>query len=224
MEQNFQTSFIPKRPIVETTAKSSKPVGFFMILSIFVFIAVCVSYGGLYFYKEIIVKNIEQKKKDLKLAEGRFEIDTIKKYTNLDKKLIASKEVLGQHIALTPIFKELQKITMKTVRYTDFSYSFAGGKDNKIEVNLKGIGIGYRSIALQSDLFAKDKNFINPVFSGLSLDDKGNVSFDLIFTVDQAFVDFDQNIKIEDSTADNVISENDLVNNEDLSINLEETD
>lgn len=220
MEQNFQTSFIPKRPVVETTAKVSKPVGIFMILSIFIFLAVGVGYGGLYFYKGIIIKDIEQKKKDLQLAEGRFEVETIKKYKNLDKKLIASKEVLSQHVALTPIFKELQKITMKTVRFTDFSYSFAGAKENRIEVSMKGVGVGYRSIALQSDLFAKDKNFINPVFSGLSLDDKGNVSFELTFTVDPTFVDFDQTIKTENTL--DVKKENASVESvEDLSVNLE---
>lgn len=220
MEQNFQTSFIPKRPVVETTAKVSRPVGVFMILSIFVFIAVGIGYGGLYFYKGIIIKDIEQKKKDLQLAEGRFEVETIKKYKNLDRKLIASKEVLSQHVALTPIFKELQKITMKTVRFTDFSYSFAGGKENKIEVNMKGVGVGYRSIALQSDLFAKDKNFINPVFSGLALDDKGNVSFDLTFTVDPTFVDFDQTIKTE-NTSVSLDNEQSPISTEDLSVDVE---
>jgi len=60
---------------------------------------------------------------------------------------------------------------------------------------MNGVAVGYRSIALQSDLFStKDigKNFIEPVFSNLTLDDKGNVIFDLEFSVDPSFVDYKQ--------------------------------
>ena len=56
---------------------------------------------------------------------------------------------------------------------------------------------GYRSIALQSDLFSKNKNFIDPIFSNLSLDDKGNVLFDLGFSVDMNFLAYKQVIKTE---------------------------
>ena len=57
---------------------------------------------------------------------------------------------------------------------------------------MSGLAVGYRSIALQSDLLAKEKNFIDPVFSNLVLDEKGNVLFDLEFSVDPSFVDYKQ--------------------------------
>ena len=65
---------------------------------------------------------------------------------------------------------------------------------------MSGQAIGYRSIALQADLFAKNKNLIDPVFSNLSLDDKGNVLFDLTFSVDQSFVNYKQVVKRESSS------------------------
>ncbi|MDQ3244772.1 MAG: hypothetical protein M3P22_00260 [bacterium] len=208
MEQNFQTSFIPKRPIIETNTKSTKPVGLFVVLSVLMFIAVGVGYGGLYFYKGILEKSLAQKQIDLKKAEGRFEVDKIKLLKNLDKKLIASKEVLGSHIALSPIFNELQKITMKTVRYTNFTYDLSEIKNQKVDIKLQGTAVGYRSVALQSDLFAKDKNFIDPIFSNLVLDDKGNVSFDIVFSVDSTFVNFGQVLKTQDAVGINNINTN----------------
>ena len=42
----------------------------------------------------------------------------------------------------------------------------------------------------QSDLFTQSKYFIDPVFSNLSLDNSGNVIFDLEFTVDPSFVNY----------------------------------
>ena len=62
----------------------------------------------------------------------------------------------------------------------------------QIKVQMSGQAIGYRSIALQSDLFAKKKYFQEPVFSNLSLDEKGNVVFDLDFSVDPNFVEYNQ--------------------------------
>ena len=202
MEQNFQTSFIPKKPIVEATTKSSKPVGVLLVISIFVFLSVLIGYGGVYFYKGILEKNVTLKQSDLKKAEGRFEVEKIKLLKNLDRKLVASNEVLNNHISVAPIFRELQNITIKTVRYTKFSYDV--GPDKKVNVKLSGSGVGYRSMALQSDLFSQNKYFIDPVFYNLVLDEKGNVLFELSFTVDYALIDFKNTINVAGSS---IISE-----------------
>ena len=62
---------------------------------------------------------------------------------------------------------------------------------------MSGVAIGYRSIALQSDLFAKNKNLIDPVFSNLTLDNSGNVVFDLEFSVDPNFVNYQQALMVQ---------------------------
>ena len=131
---------------------------------------------------------------DLNLAKNRFEPAKIKELQVLDKRINSSNEILAQHIAVTPIFQALQLLTMKTVRYTKFNYSLGDGKDPKIIVKMSGQALGYSSVALQSDLFAKNQNLIDPVFSNLSLDDKGNVIFDLEFLVDPSFVDYKQTL------------------------------
>ncbi|MFA6585805.1 MAG: hypothetical protein WCS86_01435 [Candidatus Paceibacterota bacterium] len=203
MEQNFQTSFIPKKPMIEERAVSSRPIGLLTIFSIFVFFTMLIASGGLYFYDGILKKNIVQMENDLNLAKTRFEPSKIVQLQVLDKRLNASNEILSKHIAISPIFKELQLITMKTISYTKFSYDFDGSKNSKIVIKMSGTSDGYRSVALQSDLFtAKAKSFIDPVFSNLSLDDKGNVNFDLDFSVDPDFVNYKQTQKV---TTDNPI-------------------
>jgi hypothetical protein len=54
-------------------------------------------------------------------------------------------------------------------------------------------------VALQSDLFAQNKNLIDPVFSNLTLDDKGNVDFDLEFSVDPSFINYKKVLAAESS-------------------------
>ena len=190
MEQNFQTSFIPKKPIIEERAVSSRPIGLLTIISIFIFFSVIIASGLLYFYDSILKKNITQMENDLNLAKNRFEPSKIIQLQVLDKRLIASTEILSKHVAISPIFEALQSITMKTVSYNKFSYDFGDGANAKIMVKMNGTALGYTSIALQSDLFAKNKYFIDPVFSNLLLDDKGNVLFDLEFSVDPSFIDY----------------------------------
>ena len=193
MEPNFQTSFIPKKPMVAERAVQARSVGIFAIISIFILFAVLLATGGLFFYRGVQTKNIAQMQADLTLAQNRFEPSKITELQVLDKRLQAATEILGKHITVTPIFEALAAITMKTVRYTQFSYSVGDEADAKILVKMSGIAIGYRSVALQSDLFStKDigKNFIDPVFSNLTLDDKGNVLFDFNFSVDPSFVNY----------------------------------
>ncbi len=191
MEANFQTSFIPKKPIMEERTKVSHPLGFFTVISIFIFITMVLSLAGVYFYRQIMIGQIATMEKNLTLAKNRFEPTRITELQVLDKRLRASTEILSKHIAVTPIFEALQSITMKSIRYTTFSYEFVGGsKDSKVAVKLGGMATGYRAIALQSDLYASNKNIIDPVFSNLSLDEKGNVLFALDFYVDPSFVGY----------------------------------
>lgn len=199
MEQNFQTSFIPKKPMIEDTTKSSSSSSFFVIISVLVFLTVVLSFGGLYLYNNILTKNITAKKDQLDRANQRFEIDRINELKLLDKRLRAGSKVLDKHISISPIFEILQKITMKTVRYTNFSYTVTD--KGEINIKMKGQALGYRYIALQSDLFSEEKNLIDPVFSNLALDDKSNVNFDLSFSVDSSLVDYEEKLQRESPTA-----------------------
>lgn len=200
MEQNFQTSFIPKKPMIEDRAVASQPVSLLTIISIFIFFTVIIGTGALYFYNGILTKNITKMENDLELAKNRFEPTKIIQLQSLDKRLNASNEILSKHIAISPIFKALQSITMKTISYTKFSYGSDDSKGSKIAVKMSGIAVGYLSVALQSDLFTKNKYLIDPVFSNLSLDDKGNVVFDLDFSVDPNFVDYKKTLESTNSS------------------------
>lgn len=181
--------------MVTERAIPERSVNLFMIISFFVLFTVLLATGGLYFYRGIMTKSVGDKESQLNLAKGGFEPAKVSQLQLLDKRLNAASEILSKHVAITPIFKALSDITMKTVRYTNFSYSLGDDKDAKVVIQMKGLATGYASVALQSDLFGtKDegKNFIDPVFSNLTLDDKGNVLFDLQFSVDPSFVDYKQ--------------------------------
>jgi hypothetical protein len=216
MEQNFQTSFIPKKPMMaeERSVSTKKPIGLLTLISIFIFLAIVLATGILYFYENILNNNIQTKEKELTLAKERFEPAKINQLQVLGKRLEAANLILAKHVAISPIFESLQKITMKTIRYTKFNYELGNDQDSKIKVKVSGQAIGYRSIALQSELLTKDKNFIEPVFSNLSLDEKGNVIFDLEFFVNPNFVNYKKVFSEEAQKNENIspINTNQLIN------------
>jgi hypothetical protein len=186
MDKDFQTSFIPKKPILEKRGPQGQPIGFFTLIAFFIFLTVLLSSVGLYFYKASLNQKISQMKNDLELSKNRLDPSKITQLQALDKRLKASTEILSKHISVTPIFEALEELTMKSVRYTRFTYDLGTEKEPNISVKMSGVAIGYRSIALQSDLFAKNQNIIDPV----SLDDSGNVMFELDFSVDPKFLNY----------------------------------
>ena len=194
MDQNFQTSFIPKKPIIEERTSSAQPVGIFFIASLIILFIVLLGTGGVYFYKLAVTKNFNSLQTSLQLTQNSFEPSELNQLQVLDKRLKASTEILDNHISITPVFDALQQVTMHTVRFTKFSYDLGASSSGNVDIKLSGVAIGYRSVALQSDLLSANKNFINPVFSNLTLDNSGNVVFDLEFSVPASFVNYKQSL------------------------------
>jgi hypothetical protein len=191
MDQDFQTSFIPKKPMIaEKHSVAPRTVSLLSIVAFFAFFAVLVITGALFLYKGVAAKNLSTMQNTLDQAKNQFEDTKIDELQALSRRLNAATDILANHIDVTPIFNALSEVTMKTVRYTKFSYALDAKNGNKITVNMSGQAVGYQSIALQSDLYSKEKSLIDPVFSNLSLDDNGNVLFDLSFSVDPSFVNY----------------------------------
>lgn len=197
MEQTFQTSFIPKKPIVEgdSPVKESRPIGFFTIFAIFIFFLTIVIGGGMYFYQKTLEEKLVQLASDQKKADERFETSKKQELQLIDRRLNVANQVLAKHIAVSPIFNALSKITMKEVRFTNFSYDLGSGKGGTVKISLTGTTKNYEDVALQADLFSQEKNFIDPVFSSVIPNEKGEIGFNVDFYVDPSFVDYKQVLK-----------------------------
>lgn len=190
MEPTVQTSFIPRKPLTETQAPRERPVGIFTFIATILFFASVISAGGMYFYKTTLIKGVATKAASLETIKNSFEPSLITDLQTLDRRLTASNQILSNHIALSPIFSELSKLTLRTVRYTKFSYDIAK-ETGSIHVKMSGQATDYNSVALQSQSFNKSQAMKNIVFpSNLTLDDQGHPSFDLEFDVDPSFVKY----------------------------------
>ena len=199
MEQEFRTTFIPKRPIVQATASSSvqtsKPVGIVFVISLLIFIISLAIGGGVYAYKLYLQKDVDDLAVSLDKVQKNLDPNAIKEFSVMDKRLRNSELLLNKHEVIFPVFKVLGATTLPTVRYT------------KMDVALSGESDGYRSIALQSQALAQNADLQDTIFSNFVVTPKGRVSFDLSFTVPKSDLAFNKNITSEDLTQTPVVEE-----------------
>lgn len=191
MEADFQTSFIPKKALSEDRVQTTKPVSVFVFLATIVFFASLAGAGLMYFYKAGLERGVTSRKADLEKAKDAFEGDFITDLQTFDRRITAANEVLSDHVTLSPIFEAIGVATLKSIQFTKFTHKISGtGTSAKIEVTLSGKAENYTAIALESDKLTENKYIKDPIFENLTLDDQGNVLFDLTFKVDPSLVLF----------------------------------
>jgi hypothetical protein len=201
MDKEFQTSFVPKKTVIEREVSHthSSFSGVANLVALIIFIASILSAGAAYFYRGSMEDKIVTYKDSLQRARASFEPALITELQILDKRMRAASEILENHIAVSPIFTLLGDTTLPTVRYSDFSYEFNEENANLVDVEIKGESKGYNFIALQADLLGDNKFIKNPIFSEFTLDQTGNIDFKLTFSVDKSLVLYESFLEREES-------------------------
>lgn len=183
-----QPSYIPKS---STLGKSAPRLG--SILTIFagiVFVLMLASGVALYILTDYTINQIKSSANNLAKNQENLNLNLARDLLDLDRRIVAADMLLERHVVISPLFEALQDITLKTVRFKELTYSL---REGKYELSGNGNALSYSSIALQSDEFAKEGNrdrIANPVFSGLGLDQAGNVTFDFNAEVIPALIDY----------------------------------
>lgn len=190
MENSFQTSFIPKKPIT-SSASNKEPRSLFSIITIFLLIVSILIFAGLFVYKIYLTKQEGALSLSLSVTRDSFEKDTIDELELFDKRTQTAKEILNNHIVLSPVFALLGDITIPQVQYTSFEQQT---NDQGFLVNIEGLAHDYRSIALQADMFnsIKGRSFKNVLFSNLIKDKNNNISFNLKFNIEPDLLSYEK--------------------------------
>ncbi len=205
MDSQSQTSFIPKKPIIQTSySYENRGVSVVTIICVIIFFgAVALSFGA-YLYKGYLEKSLVNKRETLERARKGFDLDTVRDLKRLGSRIEESQKLLDQHVAVSAFFDILEDATIKHVRFLDLNLVIP---DREIEVGAvetselptsiggiqfkaRGNAKNYTSVALQSDLFNRTKGFREPIFSDLSLDGSGNINFSVSTIVDPQLIKF----------------------------------
>ncbi|MEI8062242.1 MAG: hypothetical protein WCG97_03010 [bacterium] len=194
METKFQTSFIPKAPVTDSpVSRRSSGFGVLFLISFIIFMASVCGAAGTFFYNQIIDKKIVDGNDQLTKSKNIFDPTLVQEYTRLNDRITASYEILKKHIALSNVFDVISAVTLKSARFTNFTYGNAGG--DKVTLNMNGQAPSYETVALQaralSDPSMKYRNaFKSPLFGNITSDAQGNVSFNLSTSLDPTVISY----------------------------------
>jgi hypothetical protein len=211
VETKFQTSFIPKVPLNQSSGTPvKKTMSFFVFISSIIFFVSIALAGASYGYLSLLKKSQENTRVDLEKNVKAFEPATIEKYARLDNRMSIAKTLLSKHISLANVFSYLSEGTLKTVRFTNFKYDL--GADGKVSLAMDGLARNYNSVAYQLQVFGKKRELKNLLVSNLSLDvTKDVVLFKLGTEVDPAFTYYSSTLGKKQDIFDNNLGDEPLL-------------
>jgi hypothetical protein len=122
MDTNFQTSFIPKKPLAEERVVAPTHTSLYSFIATLIFFASLAAGAGVYFYQASLAKSLTNSQSELAIARNSFEPTRIAMLEVLDRRITDSKQLLAAHVAVSPIFAALEADTLKSVQFTKFSY------------------------------------------------------------------------------------------------------
>ncbi len=189
MEPIAPTSFIPKRPI---EVASGSGTSIFFLISLLLFVLSLVAAGSAFAYKEFLKASIESKKTSLVRSEGAYDLPAIQDLIRIDSRMAQSKVLLQRHTAPSAVFDILSQLTLSQVQLNSFEYT--AQSNGSAQIRLSGTGDNFSTVALQSDQFGASRVLRDIVFSGVNIDQQGDVYFSVVATVDPATISYAKNL------------------------------
>ncbi len=194
METKFQTSFIPKKPITpvvgQHTPQHRQHTSVFMAFAVILFLASLGGIGGAYAWKQLLLTNQQNYKKELAQREEQFDIDNIEYLNQVNIKIDTAKQLLNKHLATSQIFEVISRMTSENIRFLDLDLTTPQIAGEEIEITMKGYGTSWTAVAWQSDVLGQLERYglrkviKNPILANPALQTGGFVNFSFSAVVD----------------------------------------
>ena len=200
MEPKFQTSFIPKRPVMDNP-KSALPVvkttNIFSVAANLIFVLTLLASAGLFGYKYLLIKQITDADRQLNAAREAFEADKVEDLLDASTRITTTKNLLEKHFVVSEILVLMQQLTVKNMRFDEFNFK---NKNGSPTLEMIGEGSTYNAIAEQSDTFNQNGFFKNQTFNDFSLTDTGTVRAKYLTNLSPELISYKK--LIEDNSLD----------------------
>ena len=190
MEERVKTSFIPKASlqVEKRQTKSADPIALANVITGIILVLAILGAGGVFLFQGYTVQNIAAKQQSLERSRLAFEPATIKELSRLNARIETGKVLLKSHVSLSKFFDELEKLTLSSVRFNDFSYTTVSA--GKTVFTAKGEAASFNAIALQSDGFSKSDIIMEPIFSNVNIGKDGTIDFDFTAIIDTSRIGY----------------------------------
>lgn len=201
MDNQFKTSFIPKKPI-ETSADlsvgsvSRRRVGrtIFSLVGTLIFIASLGAYGGTFAWEMKLKSDISRQVESLQRAKNEFDENFTQEASRLNTRIEEAQKILDNHVSPSSLYSLLQEYTLQTVAFDRFT--FEDNSDGTISVKGTGDAERFESIVLQSDWFGKSGYLRNVIFTDTRQNlQTQSISFSFEATLDPRLVLYRQKLE-----------------------------
>lgn len=155
---NPKVSFIPKGSLVreESFLERRRPRSAIGYLSIFVFIVVVGAYAALYYYVDLLSKEVGTKRTEIKQAQKLFsDAPQVGEAKLFRVRADLAKELLTAHTVVLPAFSFIEENTVDSIVYDKFSFVQSA---NGATLEISGEAPSYASLANQEDILRKKTN------------------------------------------------------------------
>jgi hypothetical protein len=190
MEPKFQSSFIPKKPVV-STQNTAIPVAqetniFSLVAGVMFTVAILVS-AALFGYQKVLHNQILTAQQAVSDARSAFEADKIQDLIDSNGKIDSAKQLLVKHVALSKLLLLMQQLTLANVKFDDLEYTNQSGLPTlTIAVEAQS----YNALASQSDIFRANEFIKSPYFTEFSPQDTGSIKAKFNSTIDTSLVSY----------------------------------
>jgi hypothetical protein len=204
METKFQTSFIPKKPMASPIGAVPSPTrakvgsSLFMIIAVVLFIGSLLGAGGVYAYKQYLLKSLQSYKDELSTREKQFNTSLISELKGEEVKITTARNLLNSHLALSQVFDFISKFTIENVRFMSLDVSMPADQSSDIKISLQGYGTTLPAVAYQSKVFSQLADYglaqiiKNPILSNPTIAQNGTVSFGFTASVDPKALSYEK--------------------------------
>ncbi len=185
METKFQTSFIPKKPILAQTsvAHSGPGINLFTMFSVLVFILSLAGAGFVLVYQNYLNKTQAEYQQTLQANENQFNPTLIATLQRASDKINTANTLLSDHLAVSKVLNIIAALTAQNVTFSSLSYTAPATPGSPALISMRGTANSFSDIAFQSDVFGSAIDYgtnvkiVTPILSNLGLAQNGGVTF-----------------------------------------------
>lgn len=182
---SIPTSFVPKQPVL-ASRRVRAGSNFLAIIGYFILAAAVVASGLVFGYKLYLDSVRASKTQKLTVAEASIDQATVEEYVRLRDRFRATRSLLDSHVAASAFFDTLETITLQNVRYQ--SLQLAVAPDRSAMIEMKGTAKSFNALAAESSAFAGEKRIKRAIFSDITVEKNGTVSFALRADLDPSLL------------------------------------
>lgn len=186
MPPSIPTSFVPhtapRRPL------DSRTTGAFGLVAYIIFGLVCAFAIGVFFYDRLLAVTQASREKALVKEEAAIDAATVESFVRLRNRLDSGRTLLAEHVAFSNFFSSFSNILPTNVRFTTLRISF----DTKGNAKVEGAGIAksFNALSVSSGAFADEGRIKDVIFSKITVNRNGSISFGFSATIDPRLLTF----------------------------------